>query len=152
MIANKKAGFTLLEIMLVVGVIGIMLMIAVPNFLKARNTSQTIRFVSDLRAIESAYLQYSFQHFAFPPDAAPGIVPAGMSDYLARIDWDKTTTLGGNWDWSPDIAGFGHAVRLVNSSVTDETMEIADRRIDDGNLATGSFRIYTDGTFIYLIE
>ena len=149
---RTKRGFTLLELMIVVGIIGIMLMIAVPNFLKARKTSQVTRFVSDLRAIESAFLQYSFQHIGFPPDAPPGIVPTGMEDYLERIAWDKETTLGGNWDWSPAVANFGHAIRLVNSNVDDETMLVADTRIDDGDLSSGALQKDADGTFIYLVE
>ena len=37
---SRNAGFTLVEIMIVVAIIGLLAAIAIPNFVKARNTSQ----------------------------------------------------------------------------------------------------------------
>lgn len=54
---NKKAGFTLVEIMIVVLIIGILLAIAVPNFISARETSRAKACVANLYQINSAKLQ-----------------------------------------------------------------------------------------------
>jgi len=51
---KKSKGFTLVEIMIVVLIIGILLAIAVPNFVKARETSRTKTCVANLRQIEAA--------------------------------------------------------------------------------------------------
>ena len=54
---NKKAGFTLVEIMIVVLIIGILLAIAIPNFVSARESSRAKACVGNLKQIDSAKQQ-----------------------------------------------------------------------------------------------
>ena len=56
---NKKhAGFTLVEIMIVVAIIALLAAIAVPGFLRARKRSQASKILNDLRMIDAAVDQY----------------------------------------------------------------------------------------------
>ncbi len=59
---RKTKGFTLVEIMIVVLIIGILLAIAVPNFLKARETSRTKTCVANMRQIEGAKEQWAMEN------------------------------------------------------------------------------------------
>jgi prepilin-type N-terminal cleavage/methylation domain-containing protein len=57
----RKAGFTLVEIMIVVAIIGLLAAIAIPNFIKARATSQANACINNLRQIDGAEQQWALE-------------------------------------------------------------------------------------------
>jgi len=59
---TKKAGFTLVEIMIVVAIIALLAAIAVPNFLRSRKRSQATQVLEDLRVIDAAIDLYSIEN------------------------------------------------------------------------------------------
>ena len=73
-----RSAFTLVEIMIVVAIIGLLAAIAIPNFVKARNTAQTNACINNLRQIDSAMQQWALETGA--GDTAP--VKASIWDYL----------------------------------------------------------------------
>lgn len=76
-----EKGFTLIEIMIVVLIIGILLAIAVPNFVKARETSRAKSCVSNLKQIDSAKEQWAMDNKAAEGDTVSGTL-WGTGQYI----------------------------------------------------------------------
>ncbi len=73
------SGFTIVELMIVVAIIGVLLAIAIPNFVKTRDTSQLAAVYNNLRVIEDAKDQWALEYKKGSGD--PIDLPA-LSDFI----------------------------------------------------------------------
>ncbi len=78
---NLKSGFTLVEIMIVVAIIGLLAAIAIPNFVRARTTAQQNACINNLRQIDSAKQQWALETRQ-ATNAAPA--KSDIDPYLGR--------------------------------------------------------------------
>ena len=76
---SKKLGFTLVEIMIVVAIIGLLAAIAIPSFMKARTTSQTNACIENMRQIEGAKDQCAM---AIGQQTGDTIVTTAVQSYI----------------------------------------------------------------------
>jgi len=58
---EKRSGFTLVEIMIVVAIIGLLAAIAIPNFIQARTQAQMNACINNLRILDAAKQQWAIE-------------------------------------------------------------------------------------------
>src|SRR6266571_2914591 len=71
-------GFTLIEIMIIVSIIGLLTTIAIPNFIKCRDTARLNSILHNLRMLENAKEQWALEN---KHGAGAATDWAAMSDY-----------------------------------------------------------------------
>jgi prepilin-type N-terminal cleavage/methylation domain-containing protein len=103
-LGTKRAGFTLVEIMIVVAVIALLAAIAVPSFLRARKRSQASRILNDLRMIDSAVDQYAIE------TGKQSGAPIAVSDWTNYVKKDTSIYATG-----ADLFGNTYGAQTVDS-------------------------------------
>lgn len=89
---KKAEGFTLLELLIVVAIIGILAAIAIPNLMSATNKSKYSRALADTKQIVG-----SFQLFRNDNNADPGAIGAVMGGVYMATTFDPFAAAGTNY-------------------------------------------------------
>ncbi|HLK13751.1 MAG TPA: prepilin-type N-terminal cleavage/methylation domain-containing protein [Fimbriimonadaceae bacterium] len=104
---HNMKGFTLIEIMIVVLIIGILLAIAVPNFVRARASSRLKAIESNLKQIDSAQTQWAMEQ-----NKATG-------NAVTQGDLDGTGGSGAKYlTWPTGPVSGTYAVTVVGANAT----------------------------------
>ncbi|HEY0722666.1 MAG TPA: prepilin-type N-terminal cleavage/methylation domain-containing protein, partial [Pyrinomonadaceae bacterium] len=101
---SKYAGFTLVEIMIVVAIIALLAAIAVPGFLRARKRSQASKILNDLRMISGAIDQYAIENSKKSDDVV------AVEDWTKYLKKDTSLYLTGQ-----DLFGNDYGQQIVDS-------------------------------------
>lgn len=144
----SEGGFTMVELMIVVGIIAVIAGIAVPMWMRARENAQRAKLINELRTTSEAFNVYVAEHNQLPPTAAFQVVPDGMAQYMPKNSgWTDQPAGGGYMCWlnyGTNFRGYTAFIGVYGSGLSPASIQQMDEIVDDGDLSTGGL-IYMGG-------
>ena len=156
--ADKKdckacKGFTLVELLIVIAIIGILTAIAIPNYSNYRKRAKLVGAVTHLKYFEKGFLAYEAEAGEFPNDSHI-VLPdlPKMANFINPAIWGQATPLGGTYNWEgPDIFPYA-GISIFEATAPQNDIKKLDNMLDDGDLTQGKFRQTPNGRYTYIIE
>lgn len=127
---RKTNGFTLIELMIVVAIIGILAGIAIPSYQNYVLRAQVVEAFSLANDIQGSIVEYRKVHGSFPRDNAAAGVPAPnklIGNYVTRVDvvdGDVNVTFG----------------NLVNKAIVGKVLTLQPLIVPDSPMSPMSWR------------
>jgi prepilin-type N-terminal cleavage/methylation domain-containing protein len=153
---RHAAGFTLVEILIVVIILGVLAGLIIPQMAGASSEAARSAFVVELKRYAEAAEVYRVREGVYVEDTSSGEYPAGWDDdYADRESYVDGTPIGGVWDFELDsfevTSAFGVHFDGTGNTQDDDYMTLVDEYFDDGDLETGLFRKIANNRFYYII-
>jgi prepilin-type N-terminal cleavage/methylation domain-containing protein len=103
--SRPRRGFTIIELMTVMVVIGLLAGMAVLKYIDLRHRARAVQVAADLETVRLAAYSAWYEHNTWPHEAGPGQVPADLVPYLPgnltfanseyTLDWENFAPPGG---------------------------------------------------------
>jgi prepilin-type N-terminal cleavage/methylation domain-containing protein len=117
---RRTAGFSLLEVMIVIAILGMLAAIAIPQFTSHKQEGQTAAMVSSLSILRTAIDSYWTQHDTFPgPNAAK------FADQLLKnTDKKGKVGTGTNFGYGPYLRNGELPVNPITGNATVKVVDV----------------------------
>jgi general secretion pathway protein G len=150
---RRRNGFTLVEIMIVVVIIGLLLTMAIPQFQKIRLNAKYSRFMSDVRvfagAVETLYMESGVK----PVDSGTGTIDPALAEYVREGFFTSPSPIGGRWDVESDDSGISLGVGVDGYTLTRDQLQELDQKYDNGDLSSGRLiEIVSNRRYYWVLE
>lgn len=148
--ARRTAGFTLIEVLIVLTVIAIVMAFALPTYTEMIRNTRAAEAIADLYAVRAAAYLYYGDHQSWPAESPTGNVPPELVPYLPRgfsfrretytLDWDNWGVGKGRWG---QYYGNGVAVGISMSSLDRKLPLVVQSLLRNVALVQTSRFVYT---------
>jgi prepilin-type N-terminal cleavage/methylation domain-containing protein len=148
----EQRGFSLVELMVVVAIIGILAAIAIPAFTNVQKRAVAARVVSDFYSINSAVHQYQMDNSYYPAPSGPGVQPPELYPYVKNsIRWAQP---GLDYQWENWINPDGTPNHASTGVAYGFSMDTLDPSLADALFIvyTGDIRQTMSGKYTFVIQ
>jgi prepilin-type N-terminal cleavage/methylation domain-containing protein len=153
-LSRQRHGFTLIEILIVVVILGILAAIVIPQFTDAAGDTERAAFAASGRSLNESAMRYWIDNGQYLEDASSGVLPTGFGPYITETSWGETP-IGGVWDTELNSFGLTSAlgVHFNGQGLTrdDAYMLEIDTVVDNGDLSTGGFRKLAGDRYYFVL-
>ncbi len=140
--AHDNRGFTLVELLMVIAIIGVLSLMAIPSYSRLSNLAKNSRCKSEIRTVEKSIIAYNLDHGSFPPTGNLSLATTTLKDPWGRdyqyyniqtggvggpyVEWDGSTTINHDFDiYTMGINGLG-THNLNDPDCNDDIIRAAD--------------------------
>lgn len=126
---HGKRGFTIVEILVVMAIVGILAGLAIPNMRTVLMRARATEVAGDFEVVRVAAAQYHADRSSWPSETSLGVVPPELTDYLPpgftfqgngyELDYER-------WDLPSGLPGDPNTRTLIGVSVTTDTEELGN--------------------------
>ncbi len=146
-------GFTLIELMIVVAIIGLLAAIALPAYSNFILRSKLTETAVQLGAFARAFDTTKQINGTYPLDVSVGAIPTGSPGLtIDKTQWETPTLLGGNWNWEGSDNHPYAGISIEGSTAEEKDFIQLDTIIDNGDLSSGKFRKTPNGRYTFILE
>jgi general secretion pathway protein G len=140
--AHDNRGFTLVELLMVIAIIGVLSLMVIPQYSNLQNKVKSARCKSEIRTVEKNIIAYNLEKGSFPPTGSLGLATTTLTDPWGRAyqyyniqtggvggpytEWDVSTTINHDFDlYSMGVNGLG-TYTLSDADCMDDIIRSAD--------------------------
>lgn len=126
-IIKKAKGFTLVELMVVIVIVGILAAVAIPKFMDASHKAKASEFPTNLTAMYTGEMAYTAENGSYAPDLSTLKATAGV-DVNSSSKWFSYALSGSSTTFTGSATvrvNFGNATTSDNATINEQNAKSA---------------------------
>ena len=131
MTRRRRSGFTFIELLVSMTIVGILASVAIPKYRDVKRMALSAQLIGDFDVVRNAALTFYVDSSYFPREASMGQTPRNMGRYLPetfeftkqhwRLDYEHIVIRPSRWFAGLDIVGI--SARTTDPDLRDFTMK-----------------------------
>jgi len=125
---RRKRGFTFVELLVSMTVVGILSAVAVPKYIDLKRRANTTKVIGDIQVVRVAVMTFFADSAYFPAEVGAGVTPKNLQKYLPiGFSFSEPRWTLDYENWSVDAeSGVTDAPSLIGVSVTTQDPELGE--------------------------